>query len=324
MTLKEQLDAIIATPDHRLRRMAEARDSGAPFLMTASEDGPRSEPGLAVLQHFNAQAEIVEAPGDHSPGKLKMKCAPYGEYGLLAYFGEVMLGPDYFAESLERLNAGEGKAYIYGDAHIGAPTTLLASTTAGNVEFWEEDDGLYAEVVLPDTQAGRDVATLVEAGILEECSIGWVFDEIQPAEDAEEDEEKYYSAKGTLREVSMVHRGAYPSQYVEMADEAEDNETAEETNVVSTIKVDTSDMAAASKALIHLAGLNAELRATIEELKAESDEESEEDADEEEAETAARNIISEHGHLTLLAGHKPKEGHDDRHRYLAERLSSSG
>ena len=52
--------------------------------------------------------------------------------------------------------------------------TLLATTKAGSLRLSEDDKGLLAEADLPDTTAGRDLATLLKRGDVTSMSFGFM------------------------------------------------------------------------------------------------------------------------------------------------------
>jgi HK97 family phage prohead protease len=51
---------------------------------------------------------------------------------------------------------------------------VLGRTKSGTLELREDDEGLAFSLMLPDTQAGRDLAALAERGDLGGCSFGFV------------------------------------------------------------------------------------------------------------------------------------------------------
>lgn len=296
--MKEKLEAA------RIRTLAEwralkdeAAEKGLSFVAAASAE----EDGVMFLRHMNANAQII-AKEKGSPGTLKMKCCPYDEYGMFAV-GEVKLAAGYFTASLAEIAAGDWKAFIYGDAHIGDPNALLASSQAtgerGRVKFWEQADGLYAEVVLPDTQMGRDVAELVAIGVLTECSIGWYYGEEYLERSEGETGARYTSKTGTLREVSMVDRGAFRGQSVELAEETSEPEAAAETE---TEENEAEDTKAENTITLDIAEFGKIVSLAASKITTELDAEPEEG----EAEISA-DPISQHGHLSLVAGRYNKE-----------------
>ena len=287
----------------------KARSSSSPFAAGIID-------GVATLRNLNANAEIVEAAqANTGPGTLRMKCAPYGEYGMFA-FGELKLEPGYFTRSLANIAAGAETAFVFGDAHQGMPAQILASTSAtgdrARASFSERPDGLYAEVVLADTQTARDIAELVSQGALDECSIGWRFNDMDAIE--EEDEDRYTSPEGTLREVSMVDRGAFVGNtevFMATQEKADSDATAE----VSPAEVLGAAIAKMTEA--NVAAL-AKADATIKELEAKL--EAQADG---KVETIARDengtkvVDMSIARWRQQTGAKSKEGHHDRQRHLA-------
>lgn len=86
----------------------------------------------------------------------------------LGGFSEV-IAPGAFKRTLAGEDAGKVRAIYEHDAR-----SLLGRAGSGSLRLSEDDVGLAFELDLPDTQLGRDVATLVKRGDLAGCSFGFI------------------------------------------------------------------------------------------------------------------------------------------------------
>jgi HK97 family phage prohead protease len=76
------------------------------------------------------------------------------------------IAPGAFRRSL---NSGrEVRLFINHD--MGQP---LATTRNGSMRLYEDERGLKVEATLPDTTAARDLATLIDAGVVHSMSFGF-------------------------------------------------------------------------------------------------------------------------------------------------------
>jgi HK97 family phage prohead protease len=75
------------------------------------------------------------------------------------------------------------------------PTLILGRNKAGTLRLTEDEVGLHYECDLPDTQAGRDIATSIKRGDVTGCSFGFI-----TVEDEWKTEEGF-----ALRELIRVH-----------------------------------------------------------------------------------------------------------------------
>jgi HK97 family phage prohead protease len=94
--------------------------------------------------------------------------ARFGEPTTIGDFTEV-IAPGAFTRSLSGEDAGKIRAIYEHDGRA-----LLGRQGAGSLRLSEDDVGLFFELDLPDTQLGRDVATLVKRGDVNGCSFGFV------------------------------------------------------------------------------------------------------------------------------------------------------
>lgn len=86
----------------------------------------------------------------------------------LGGFSEV-IQPGAFKRTLAGADAGKVRAIYEHDSR-----SLLGRAGSGSLRLSEDDVGLAFELDLPDTQLGKDVATLVKRGDLSGCSFGFV------------------------------------------------------------------------------------------------------------------------------------------------------
>lgn len=98
--------------------------------------------------------------------------------------------------------------------HQGGLTTL-ARTKSGTLKLSEDEIGLRYEFEVPDTQAGRDLVTILERGDIDQSSFGFqVNRDGQRFEDIEEDGKavtiRTISKVSRLLDVSPVTFPAYP------------------------------------------------------------------------------------------------------------------
>ena len=141
----------------------------------------------------------------------------------------------------------ETKAYIAADAHKLNPTDLLANTmatgkaTRGIVTYNDKKDGLWADVVLPNTNAGRDVAELVEIGTIDSCSIGVLIEEYVSVRTQDDEEmEEMTITTAVNRETSLVARPRFEGAKVKKlrSDEDDDGEITASLYEAFSAKVD--------------------------------------------------------------------------------------
>ena len=91
--------------------------------------------------------------------------------------------------------------------HDGVP---LARTSNGTLELKEDEDGLYYRGVLSDTQAGRDLYTMIQRGDISQSSFAFTISE----ESVDEDGVRVIEKVGRLIDVSPVTYPAYQAASV--------------------------------------------------------------------------------------------------------------
>ena len=108
-------------------------------------------------------------------------------------FTEV-IKPSAFNRTLSRANRGEANIVaLYGHD----PMEFLGSTAAGNLTLRTDETGLIAELALPSTQRGNDLAALFDAG--EAVSMGMSFGFSIPTKNGEK-----WDEDGTVRELREI------------------------------------------------------------------------------------------------------------------------
>jgi uncharacterized protein len=94
--------------------------------------------------------------------------------------------------------------------HDGLP---FARTSNGSLQLKEDDHGLHYRATLLDTQAGRDLYSMVERGDLNESSFAFTI-----AEEDWQDDLRTIRSVGSLFDVSVTTFGAYPQTSAEARD----------------------------------------------------------------------------------------------------------
>lgn len=82
---------------------------------------------------------------------------------------------------------------------------LLAQYPNGGLRLDSRDRGLFVEIDLPNTSAGRDAAALIEQGALRGLSVEFLGEKVR-----EEGPNQIIIEQATLTGVSIVDRPAYP------------------------------------------------------------------------------------------------------------------
>lgn len=114
------------------------------------------------------EIRVLDSEGDSSsPGTLTGYAAVFGSLSenLGGFYERIVKGA--FAESLKR--ADDVRAFI---EHQGGLSTI-GRTTAQTLKLKEDSHGLHSTILLPNTQAGRDVSELVKSGNLNQMSFGF-------------------------------------------------------------------------------------------------------------------------------------------------------
>jgi len=128
--------------------------------------------------------------------------------GYAAVFGEIADINGYFEEVIARgaftetLKVADVRAYFDHDRG-----RVLGRSSAGTLRLKEDSKGLFAEIDLPDTSDGRDVATLIERGDISGMSFG--FRMVRHEWDETKDPWKRTILEVELMEVSIVSEPAY-------------------------------------------------------------------------------------------------------------------
>lgn len=175
-------------------------------------------------------AEMRVDEQEDGPARLVGYAAVYNSRSEnLGGFVEV-IEPGTFSESV-----GEDVRALV--EHQGGNMTI-GRTSAGTLRMREDDAGLWVEIDLPDTTAGRDVRALVERGDLDGMSIG--FRAVSDRWAKEDDEHVRYLSKAKLFEVSVVTFPAYQATGV-AARSLDDAKAAE----MDTMRRDSARRAAA-------------------------------------------------------------------------------
>lgn len=105
-----------------------------------------------------------------------------------------IIKPNAFNRTLSRANRGEANIVaLYGHD----PMEFLGSTAAGNLTLRTDETGLIAELALPSTQRGNDLAALFDAG--EAVSMGMSFGFSIPTKNGEK-----WDEDGTVRELREI------------------------------------------------------------------------------------------------------------------------
>jgi len=93
------------------------------------------------------------------------------------------------------------------------PDSVMGRTKNGTLKLREDSEGLYFEVLLPDTQQGRDLRTTIERGDMDQCSFAFTVDEGDDewAEDVDERGNRFVAR--TLKRVNLFDVSAvtYPA-----------------------------------------------------------------------------------------------------------------
>jgi HK97 family phage prohead protease len=118
--------------------------------------------------------------------------------------------PDVFGDSVHGFDGLDTKAYYDHDTR-----SYLARVGNNSLRLSTDHVGLRFSLDIPDTQLGRDCATLLERGDIPGCSFGYVPDEFQWKD--EETSPIREHTRGRLVEVSIVHDPAFPFTEVALA-----------------------------------------------------------------------------------------------------------
>ena len=162
----------------------------------------------------DCEMRVLESEGDSSsPGTLTGYAAVFDSLSekLGSFYERIAKGA--FAESLKR--GDDVRAFI---EHEGGLSTL-GRTTAGTLKLKEDSHGLHSMILLPNTQAARNVSELVKSGNLNQMSFGFRVpkggDDWIDGKDGEADVRVLKQID--LIDVSVVAVPAYPATDVKVA-----------------------------------------------------------------------------------------------------------
>ena len=234
--------------------------------------------GFAHLVSKEAVAEFADPiEGAASAGRVLLKCVPYGVEGP-HWRGTVQFKKGCFKDSLKALKAQEELMFIQSNGHYSRTLEMVASSGStanrGTVKFEDKDDGLYAEVELANTTAGRDIYELVAAEVINKVSVGVYIEEYSAKKkDPDKYEEDVTITKAILDETSFVPRPRFDEAEAKIANNDQDGKHAgyEDDNMGdklddkdhhNTIKVDMNAERLISKLDEVLAAIKASDKAT--------------------------------------------------------------
>ncbi|MDC9606071.1 HK97 family phage prohead protease [Xenorhabdus griffiniae] len=125
-----------------------------------------------------------------------------------------------FGEFIERFDKSAFAACLTNNADIRFlwehdHASLLGRTTSKTLTVSADDTGLRFELVLPDTQLGRDALTMINRGDIEGVSFG--FRAIKDQWDVGQEPYIRTVLVAELREISLTSIPAYPTSSVEIA-----------------------------------------------------------------------------------------------------------
>lgn len=127
---------------------------------------------------------------------------------------------------------------------------VIGRTTAGTLRLSEDETGLACEIDLPDTQDGRDLATLIERGDISGMSFGFIVTKQEWDETGDVPVRTIQAVD--LIEVSVVAFPAYPDTSIGMRSleqlRRKKNFNAAAKRVAMKVSVDLRDRRLTSKA----------------------------------------------------------------------------
>ena len=168
--------------------------------------------------------------GAASAGKVLMRCVPYGVEGP-HWRGTVQFKKGCFKDSLKALKAREEVMFVQANGHFSRTLEMVASSGSkadrGTVRFEDRDDGLYAEVELANTTAGKDIYELVAAEVVNKVSVGVFIEEYSAKKkDPDKYEEDVTITKAILDETSFVPRPRFDEAEAKIASNDQDGKHA--------------------------------------------------------------------------------------------------
>lgn len=110
---------------------------------------------------------VVEARTEaEGPRRLAGYAALYNRETVIGNLFREVIAPGAFRSALQR--GDDVRALFNHD-----PNVILGRSSSGTLRLFEDESGLRYEVDLPDTQAGRDLWTLVERGDITQSSFAF-------------------------------------------------------------------------------------------------------------------------------------------------------
>lgn len=127
------------------------------------------KPATGKLERRMFTTELRADKADGQPTKLVGWCAVFNTPADLGYFTEV-IKPGAFKRTLQE--GADVRALFNHD-----PNFVLGRTKdggkSGTLTLAEDNTGLKFEIDMPDTQAARDLMTLVDRGDVDQCSFAF-------------------------------------------------------------------------------------------------------------------------------------------------------
>ncbi|MBD2798151.1 HK97 family phage prohead protease [Xenorhabdus sp. 18] len=125
-----------------------------------------------------------------------------------------------FGEFIERFDKRAFEACLKNNTDIRFlwehdHASLLGRTSSSTLTVAEDDTGLRFELLLPDTQLGRDALTMIDRGDIEGVSFG--FRALKDQWDIGQEPYVRTVLEAELREISLTSIPAYPTSSVKIA-----------------------------------------------------------------------------------------------------------
>lgn len=158
------------------------------------------------IRHFVLPLTIAQRAEDSNTGTLTGYAARFDAWSHdLGWFRE-KIERGAFKRTLE----DKGNDIRALADHRTDALAVVGRRSAGTLRLQEDNEGLKVEIDLPDTSAGRDLRTNIEAGNVDGMSFGFVVreDSWKRGEDGQPDERTLHDVD--LIEVSVVAFPAYP------------------------------------------------------------------------------------------------------------------
>lgn len=202
--------------------------------------------GFSRLIAKDPVAEFADPiEGSASAGRVLMRCVPYNTEGP-HWRGTVQFQKGCFTESLKKLKAKEEVMFIQANGHFSRTLEMVASSGSkadrGTVKFDDRDDGLYAEVELANTTAGRDIYELVASEVVNKVSVGVYIEEYSAKKkDPDKYEEDVTITKAILDETSFVPRPRFDDAEVAIVSNDQDGKVSDDEDDDMDSQLDDKD-----------------------------------------------------------------------------------